>query len=126
MLPIGFMVSKADVRRILVVDGDRNTRAALAELLCEAGYSVMTAGTDREVALALESFQPTVMLSDVRTRGSWLVDEAAAKRDTRRGPLRVLMSAARMPRDVGVPWIKKPIDLDVLLELLRQITGGPG
>ena len=120
------MVSKAEVRRILVVDEDRNTRAALAELLCDAGYSVMTASTDREVAVALESFQPTVMLSEVRTRGSWLVDDVANERDTSRGPLRVLMSTARMPRDVGVPWIKKPIDLDVLLELLRQITRGPG
>ncbi len=126
MLHIDFMFSKAGVPKILVVDEDRNTRAALAELLCAAGYSVTTAGTDREVALALESFQPTVMLSDVRTRGSSLVDKVADQRDASRGPLQVLMSAARLPRDVGVPWIKKPIDLDVLLDLLRQITGGPG
>jgi DNA-binding NtrC family response regulator len=110
----------AYVPKILVVDEDRSALLALAELLRTAGYEVATAATDLDASLALETFRPEVVLTEVRLPGVWPTDVPSNETI---GAQRVLMSVTDVPRELNVPWIKKPIDLTSLLDLLRKLTG---
>jgi CheY-like chemotaxis protein len=118
-------VIHASAPRVLVVDEDLNALSALAELLRNDGYEVAIAATDLEATSALNAFQPEVILTEVRFPGIWPGDVGAMGCDTAGTAQRVLMSVADVPRELMVPWIKKPIVLASLLALLSELTGGP-
>ena len=120
------LVAGSGAPKILLVDDDPNALAALAELLREAGYEVATAHSDFEATMALASFEPQVVLTEVRGPwASWLYPEWAGG-EAEAGPYQVLMSAAQPPRGHSAPWLKKPVDLEELLALLGRLTGERG
>jgi DNA-binding NtrC family response regulator len=55
--------------RILVVDDEANARNALAEILREEGYQVETAADGFKALGRLDSFQPDLVLSDLKMPG---------------------------------------------------------
>ena len=60
----------AEVRgRILVVDDEANAREALAELLSDEGYETAMASDGLKALAALQSFDPDVVLTDLKMPG---------------------------------------------------------
>lgn len=55
--------------RVLVVDDEANARNALAELLAEEGYETATASDGRKALDLLPSFDPDVILTDLKMPG---------------------------------------------------------
>lgn len=55
--------------RILIVDDEANARSALAELFAGEGYSVETAPDGLAAMPKLDSFQPDLVLTDLRMPG---------------------------------------------------------
>jgi CheY-like chemotaxis protein len=102
-----------DQVRVLVVDDERNARMALCELLRDEGYEVAMAGDGMEAMERVATFQPQVVLSDVkmpRMNGVELRDALAASAPV---PVVVLMSAH--PLGEGI-LLRKPIELPELYE----------
>jgi len=56
-------------KRVLVVDDDRDSREALGVLLGQAGMNVAIAGSVREAMRVLETFTPSVVVSDLAMPG---------------------------------------------------------
>lgn len=111
---------------ILIVDDHRVTRLGLAEMLTQAGYFVMTAGTFPEARRILRESPPDLLIADVRLgsfNGLQLVisgpnrvpaivitgyDDAVLEAEARRS---------------GADYLLKPFDPDALLTLIRQKLG---
>ncbi len=111
---------------ILIVDDHRVTRLGLAEMLTQAGYSVITAGTFPEARRILRESPPDLLIADVRLgafNGLQLVisgpnrvpaivitgyDDAVLEAEARRS---------------GADYLLKPFDPDSLLSLIRQKLG---
>jgi DNA-binding NtrC family response regulator len=55
--------------RILIVDDEANARTALAELLAEEGYDTQTASDGRKALAVMETFDPDVVLTDLKMPG---------------------------------------------------------
>ena len=107
--------------RILIVDDDAPLRLALAELLRDAGYQVEEASDGRQALHVITVSSPHLVLSDIhmpRLDGLALFHQTQAFLP----PLRwILMSGTlRRPGQMPVPFLLKPFDLDVLLELVAR------
>lgn len=108
---------------MLIVDDDANARSALGELLRDAGYDVALAASGREALALLDSFDPDVLLSDVRMPGIGGCELAEAARARPRAPRVVMMSAGPREDDRGLPWLDKPLDVEELLATIaREVT----
>jgi DNA-binding response OmpR family regulator len=111
---------------ILIVDDHRVTRLGLAELLEQAGYSVVTAGTFPEARRILRETPPDLLIADVRLgsfNGLQLVISGP-----NRIPAIVITGYADSvleaeARRGGADYLVKPFDADTLLGLIRQKLG---
>jgi DNA-binding response OmpR family regulator len=111
---------------ILIVDDHRVTRLGLAEMLAEAGYSVVTAATFQEARQILRESPPDVLIADVRLgsfNGLQLVISGpnivpAIVITGYADP--VLEAEARRG---GADYLVKPFDPDTLLTMIRQKLG---
>jgi CheY-like chemotaxis protein len=114
---------KRDGPSILIIDDDSNSREALAELLADEGYVVAAAANGAEGLAYLRSGQPAhVILLDLMMPGvdGWDF-RAEQKRDAALAQIPVIvMSAAGKLLDADYA-LRKPIDVDALLTLLRSI-----
>jgi diguanylate cyclase (GGDEF)-like protein len=118
--------------RILVVEDDAATAAALADTLADEGYGVERASDGVEaVRLALET-TPDLVLLDVNLPGMSGFDAAMSLRRsaaTRGVPILFLSGAGDLParvRDVRleqVDFMEKPVSLDELLARIQQALG---
>jgi DNA-binding response OmpR family regulator len=111
---------------ILIVDDHRVTRLGLAEMLTQAGYTVVTAGTFPEARRILRESPPDLLIADVRL-GSFNGLQLVIS-----GPNRVpaivitgyddtvLEAEARRS---GAEYLVKPFDPGMLLGLIRQKLG---
>ena len=108
---------------ILIVDDHRVTRLGLAEMLTEAGYGVVTAGTFAEARQILRDSPPDLLISDVRLgsfNGLQLVISGP-----KRVPAIVITGHADAvleaeARRSGADYLVKPFDPAQLLTLIRQ------
>lgn len=108
---------------ILVVDDHRVTRLGLAEMLSEAGYSVVTAATFQEARRILRESPPDLLIADVRLgsfNGLQLVISAQ-----HRVPSIVITGYAdpvleAEARRSGAEYLIKPFNPDRLLMLIRS------
>ena len=115
--------------KILLVDDDANTRAALGKLLRRAGASVVTAAEGGEALQHLLETRFDVLLTDLHMPGSRidgfaLLDECA-RLPLQSRPRRVVAISGeydrRMLRDLtktpqAVDFFPKPVDLNHLLD----------
>ena len=110
--------------KLLIVDDDRTTREGLKQLLANAGYRTITAGTFPEAAHALRSDSPDLLIVDVRLgeyNGLQLIITAE-----RRIPAIVLTGYADPvvedeARHEGAEYLVKPVDTQALLGLIRKL-----
>ena len=118
-----------DSEKILVVDDEQSMRVTLAAILREEGYQVTTAATGEEAVELCSKENFGVVLMDVRMPG---IDGVEAFRHIRRhqeGVRVILMSAYGIDalRDAAldegaVAFLAKPLDLEMLVDLIRDVT----
>ena len=110
---------------ILIVDDHSESREALAEVLTDEGYGVVTA-EDGAAALAYlrTSRHPRVILLDLMMPGTDGWDfRAEQKRDRALAGIPIIsISAAGKLLDADYS-LRKPIRIDVLLTILRDLLG---
>ena len=117
--------------KVAVVDDDRAIREALKDALEREGYDVHVVPNGLKLMSILAVVQPDIILLDVMM--SWIdgVDLCyALKQNSAYSDIPVIfMSARTSPEDVrrgmsagAADYIKKPFELDRLLNRLRKFT----
>jgi DNA-binding NtrC family response regulator len=107
------------MRRILVVENERDLGAALCDLLGEEGFVVALTSGIEEARATFASFEPDVVLVDYlldgETSEQW-VEEIAGRAEV------ILMSASPTSRSLAerhsLPFVTKPFDIERLLQIL--------
>lgn len=120
-----------DGRKLLVVDDDREIREVVGSLLESEGYEVRLAEHGLDALAQLDSFEPDLVLLDVRMP---VMDGAEFVRRLRirspRPPPVVLMSAytdlADTAAELGLRYfLQKPFQLDRLFDEVAALTRPP-
>lgn len=105
---------------VLIVDDERYIVDLLTDLLQDEGYQVLRA-SDGQAALDILSHQlPDLVVADVmmpRIDGIRLL--ALIRERNQHLPV-ILMSAAVTPQSKDVTFLRKPFDIDVLLDLIER------
>jgi len=113
---------------VLVVEDDPDLREAIAELLRDEGFVVETAENGARALARLESADglPKVIVSDLmmpEMNGWELVERLRAHERLCHVPV-VVMTAASAPRvPLGIPLMKKPIDVDEMARCIWAMCG---
>ncbi|MFO0628415.1 MAG: response regulator [Polyangiales bacterium] len=114
-------------RRVLVVDDEATARRSLAWLLCDAGYDVRTASGGDEALAVLDDARVDVLLTDLRMPGIDGLDLLRRARILDPDLTAVMMTAhgdvtdAVRAMSAGAFWyVRKPVDLDELLDVLHR------
>jgi DNA-binding response OmpR family regulator len=112
---------------ILVVEDDEALRETMLEVLREFGYRAVGVATNEEAARAFAAETPKLLLVDVQlahetTRS--FVEAVLAKRPA---PPVILISgsspAAAMARELGLPMVSKPFDMQQLIDKIDRALG---
>jgi CheY-like chemotaxis protein len=116
-------------RSILIVEDDADLREMMADLLALEGYRAATASNGRE---ALEYLRqtgiPGLILLDLMmpVMDGWEF-RREQRRDPELAPIPVIVLSALDPQraaDIGGnAFLKKPLDFDRLIDLVRQFCG---
>jgi CheY-like chemotaxis protein len=125
--------ASAPARRLLVVEDEPVARTALQALLAEDGFAVEVAGSGDEALAKLATFDPEVLVVDLRMPG---MDGATLIRRAREGrsALPVVMmsgadelpdAAARLLREPVTAHVAKPIDAGRLVAAVERMLGPP-
>lgn len=116
--------------RILIVDDDPGQRSLLESFLRGRGYATLTAASGEEALEILEREPVDLLISDVRMPGiSGLETLRRARRQNALLPVLLVTAYADIREAVGamrdgaLNYLPKPIDLEELLQLVRQATG---
>ena len=118
------------MKTVLVVDDEPVLRVLVREILQDEGYAVIDAVDGRSMLELLNGVQPDLVLMDVMMPG---IDGREAYRmlrsrtDSPDLPV-VMMSAAVQPSKLDPSisaFLRKPFDLNELLELVAQLIGPP-
>ncbi len=110
--------------RILIVEDDVATRVGLQELLRQAGFDAITAGTFRDGRRALEQESPDLLIADVRLDGFnglqlVLLNPRPIPAIIVTGfPDEVLQADARR---LGAEYLVKPFSSAALIELIKRL-----
>lgn len=106
-------------RSVLIIDRDANARTALAELLGDAGYDVRSADSTANAQRLIGSARPCAVLAEMmhlqdenRTVRAWLTALVPEPR------LIFMVTMPPKPSLFDVEFVRKPIDLERLLETL--------
>ncbi len=120
----------ADVPRILIVDDDPGQRSLLNSFLRSQGFETALAESGERALEMLHSGKFAMMISDVRMPGlSGLETLRRARQEHVTLPVLLVTAftdvrdAVAAMRDGAVNYLAKPIDLDELLNSVRQATG---
>jgi CheY-like chemotaxis protein len=109
---------------VLVVEDHDDIRQAIGEILEDEGYDVALAEDGARALELLEGLaRPCLLLVDLIMPGvdGWQLLGALAQDDRLATIPVVVMSAAADPKTAQVhPTLKKPIDLDILLRIVRD------
>jgi DNA-binding response OmpR family regulator len=120
------LLSLPSMATILIVDDHRGTRLGLAEMLGDAGYTVVTTGTFQEARDLLRHDPPDLLIADVRLgsfNGLQLVISGQ-----HRIPAIVITGYAdpvleAEARRGGAEYLVKPFDPERLLTMIREKLG---
>jgi two-component system, OmpR family, alkaline phosphatase synthesis response regulator PhoP len=120
------------VKRILLVDDDRDVVKSTAQLLQAFGYKVTVCVDADRVVEMMHSQRPDVVLHDVRMPGLDLRAQVRAIRndpDIARVPIvlfTAVLSAKELAQEVGADdAIEKPFDPETLRRVLRDCEARP-
>jgi DNA-binding response OmpR family regulator len=122
------------VRRVLVVDDNRDSAESLALLLNVTGIETDTAHDGLEAVAAAERFRPDVVLLDIGLPKLNGFDAALRIREQPWGKSMVLVAVTgwgqeeyrRKARDSGFDiHLVKPVDPDTLMKLLDSLPRDP-
>ena len=122
----------AEAPRILIVDDDPGQRSLLNSFLHGQGFETALADSGERALEILRSGKFAMMISDVRMPGlSGLETLRRVRQESRTAGLPVLLvtaftdvrDAVSAMRDGAVNYLAKPIDLDELLNSVRQAIG---
>ena len=114
-------------RTVLVIDDDDDVRAVMAAVLEDDGWTVRTAENGLRALDSLVLVRPSAIILDLRMPVMDGLTFAARYREfpEPRAPL-VLISATVTAEAIhatgAAAGLRKPIDLDVLLEIVRSVT----
>jgi two-component system, chemotaxis family, chemotaxis protein CheY len=114
-------------RPLLVVDDDADLREAITDVLRDAGYEVIVAHNGRHAMEVLGRSDPLpgLVLLDMMMPvldGAGFLAEVRGHAQWGHIPV-VVFSASANPnlKELGASgWVRKPVDLDALLEVVRQ------
>jgi CheY-like chemotaxis protein len=119
-----------DLRRILLVDDDGETRELLRDFFDDRGYLVETADGGMHALERLDVFAADLVITDLEMPGMNGLELIRSLHATRPG-FPVLLVTARAEREVplrrlgrraGFECLRKPIDLDALGQLVEEMT----
>jgi DNA-binding NtrC family response regulator len=120
----------AETPRILIVDDDPGQRSLLNSFLRSQGFETATADSGERALEMLRAGRYAMMISDVRMPGlSGLETLRRARQQHATLPVLLVTAftdirdAVAAMRDGAVNYLPKPIDLDELLNSVRQATG---
>jgi DNA-binding response OmpR family regulator len=110
--------------RILVVDDDPRSRAAVARLLAEEGYDASVAADGEEASALVASWHPDLVVTDLempRLDGRGLLERV---RELQPGTPVIVLSAHRdVEAATGTDgFFPKPIQVDSLLARIRDLV----
>jgi DNA-binding response OmpR family regulator len=112
-------------RRILVVDDDPRSRAAVADLLAEEGYDATVAADGEEATGLLASWHPDLVVTDLempRLDGRGLLKRV--RRLQPGTPVIVLSACSDAEAGSGTDgFFPKPIQVESLLARIRELVG---
>ena len=122
--------NRARAPRILIVDDDPGQRSLLNSFLSSQGFETVLADSGEKALSALRAEPFNLMISDVRMPGmSGLETLRRARQENSVLPVLLVTAYADIREAVGamrdgaVNYLPKPIDLDELLSIVRQVTG---
>ena len=120
----------AETTRILIVDDDPGQRSLLNSFLRSQGFETATADSGERALEMLRAGNYAMMISDVRMPGlSGLETLRRARQEHATLPVLLVTAytdireAVAAMRDGAVNYLPKPIDLDELLNSVRQAAG---
>jgi two-component system response regulator AtoC len=121
------MQSFRTMRRVLVVDDEENIRLVLRTLLKKHGYEVEVAEGGQAALAALDSFDPDVILTDVRMPRMGGLDLLAALK-AKQHPATVIVMSAFGNVDLAIDamkagaydYVSKPFKADEIVLALRK------
>lgn len=115
------------MKKILVVDDEKNIRTLFRDELEEAGYEVDTAGSGQEALSKVSNNPPDLMVLDIRMEdmtGLEVLEQV--RRDNEKLPV-IMCTAVRGLQDDFTVWdskvsdyITKPVDLEILKEKIQK------
>lgn len=117
------------MKRILVIDDDRDILELFNFIFQEAGYNVVTSNTG-DTAEHIYEIGPDLVILDIRITGSAKNGPeicADIKQNTQHAPLPVVLVSGEtdisdIARQCGADgFIRKPFDVDELLRRVRQL-----
>lgn len=113
---------------VFVVDDDDDTRSCVCAVLLEEGYEVVSAKNGREALEQLKKIaRPNLVLLDLMmpVMSGWdVLDEIRSNPTLASLPVVVFTAAGEAgvnDRALNRPVLRKPIDLDLLLEMVNKI-----
>jgi CheY-like chemotaxis protein len=116
-------------KRVLVVDDDDTIRMAVAEVLDDEGYEVITATNGAEALEQVRTARPDAVVLDLMmpVMNGWEFMEACRKDERCDGTPVLVMSAYRKlaetaPNLGANACIAKPFDLEVLLGAVERLV----
>jgi two-component system response regulator FlrC len=119
--------------RVLVVEDDRAVRESTAQLLEEAGYEVLGAGSGSEALATLQSgYRPAVILADYRMAGMNGAELlTAVKANPELTAINAILTSGFAEEGVAAiagaaGFLKKPFDPDHMLTLVARLARPSG
>jgi DNA-binding NtrC family response regulator len=113
--------------RVLIIEDDESARVRLAKEIQKEGFVVLTAENGRIGVELLEKEQPEIVLSDLKMPEMSGMEVLKAVKQVSPATQFILMSAfgdmdtvIEALREGAFDYIKKPIDLNLLTEILNR------
>ena len=124
-------MERPPARPVLVVEDDPDSRALLTTFLMADGLGVVTASNGREAYTLARQHDPSIILLDLMMpvmSGEEFRKAQLADADIRRIPVVVLSAHYEAPhiarRMKAAGCLMKPVDLDVLMDMVQHILDG--
>lgn len=115
------------MKRILVVDDEKNIRILFRDELEDEGYEVDTAASGREALEKINACAPDLVVLDIRMEDMTGIEVLEELRKTHESLPVIMCTAVRGLKDDFTIWdsrvsdyITKPVDLDRLKEKIQK------
>lgn len=118
-------------KQVLIVEDDRDIREPMREFLFDEGYSIECASTGEDALHFLDQHPPPhIILCDLmmpKMNGIELIEHLREKNLAALEAVVILSAAAHAKKtadELGVGYLKKPIDIDHLLAMVKRYCEG--